>query len=171
MHTTRYCLFLILLILYCSATLAEQSIKQGKVIKNTPLYKQANIKSNAIIELKADDNVVIHKRQRAWYQVTTQKKSVYTGWINMLNVRFIGVSKRKGELGVAALLSSVQNDTSATTSTGIRGFDEKDLAKATANMEQVVLLDSYQVKQEEAIAFAKQGGLTSKKLASEQVTK
>jgi len=171
MHTPRYCLLAILLILYCSAALAEQAIKQGKVIKNTPLLKQANIKSKAIIELKADEKVVIHQRQRAWYQVTTDHKSIHSGWINMLNVRLIGVSKRKGELGVAALLSSVQNDTRATTSTGIRGFDEKDLAKASANMQQVVVLDSYQVKKDEAIAFAKQGGLTSKKLSKGQVSK
>ncbi|MBL4910811.1 MAG: hypothetical protein JKX78_12465 [Alteromonadaceae bacterium] len=167
----RYFLLLILLIFSSFSTLSAPKVKQGKLIKTSTLFAQASKQSKAVMQLKIDESVVIHKRQRAWYQITTQEKPPHSGWVNMLNIRFVGVSKRQGELGVAALLSSISNDTRATSSTGIRGFDEKDLANAKANMQQVALLDTYVVTQDSAIKFAKQGGLATKKMSNEQVKK
>ncbi|MBL4908461.1 MAG: hypothetical protein JKX78_00295 [Alteromonadaceae bacterium] len=171
MHTNHYFLLLILLIFSSFLTLAAPDVKHGKLVKASTLFSQASKQSKALTQLNADDAVAIYQRKRVWYQITTQEKPPHSGWVNMLNIRFVGVSKRQGELGVAALLSSISNDTRATSSTGIRGFDEKDLANAKANMQQVALLDTYVVTQDSAIKFAKQGGLATKKMSNEQVKK
>ena len=168
MYIKYYVLLILLMISHFSA-LAEKNIKQGKLIKASTLFSQASKKSKVLTQLKMDENVAIQQRKRAWYQITTQAKQPRSGWINMLNVRFIGKSKRQAELGVAAMLSSVSHNTQATASTGIRGFDEKDLANAKANMQQVALLENSVITTDAAKAFAQRGGLATKKLSDGQV--
>ena len=77
----------------------------------------------------------------------------------MLNVRFNGVAKRTGELGVASAFNSMSKNTLPTQSTGIRGFDEADLKKAKADFKQLAIVDAFQVSAAQASEFARQGQL------------
>jgi len=134
----------------------------GQVIKKSALLKQPSYQSESAGSVAAKENINIQKRKSAWYLISTEemaKKGQMSGWINMLNVRFIATAKREGELGAASLFSSVTNDSLPTVSTGVRGFDENDLKNAKADLKQLILLNTYTVSTGAAARFAKQGKL------------
>lgn len=159
--------FLIFSVLSISAN--EQPLQQGKVVSNSPLHKLPQYKSPVITELASDKTIHIFQRKRAWYQINTEDD--LSGWIKMLNVRFTGVLKREGELGVKDMFDSViTRQTKPTKSTGIRGFDEADLQKAKANLQQLAILDSYQITPKKAQKFAHQGKLKRNDAISTEVS-
>ena len=131
------------------------------LVKKSKLYQQANNQSDVIETISTGKPVVVHRRQRAWYFVATEQK--LTGWLSMLNVRFSGVAKRTGELGVASAFNSISNNTLPTQSTGIRGFDEADLKKAKADFKQLAIVDAFQISAAQASEFARQGQLNVNK--------
>jgi len=138
----------------------KQSIQQtrdAQLIKDSKLYQEANYRSEVVETMVAQEPVVVHRRERAWYFVATEQK--ITGWLSMLNVRFNGLAKRKGELGIRSALGSLGKNTLPTQSTGIRGFDETDLKKAKADLKQLAIVNTFQVSTSQAEAFARQGQL------------
>jgi len=141
--------------------LKQGKLQRGKVIKKTYVLAKPAFKSSVLGEITSDETIAVQTRQRSWYQVISEQG--LTGWVKMLNVRFIGIAKRQGEFGLSALVDSVSK-TAPTSSTGIRGFDEEDLKKAQANLEQVELLDSYQSTATLAKQFADDGKLKAKQL-------
>lgn len=135
----------------------EEPIKAGQFINQTKVLKQPSDKSLVLIIAKENEFINVHGRKRAWYNISTKQNII--GWVKMLNVRFSGVVKRQGELGIANLLSSATNNTLPTVSTGVRGFDDEDLKSAKANLKQVELLSTYAVSAESVHMFATQGNL------------
>ena len=122
---------------------------------------------NALKTFAAKEKINIQKRKSAWYLVSTEtvaQKGQVSGWVSMLNVRFIATAKREGEFGVGALFSSVTNDSLPTVSTGVRGFDENDLKNAKADLKQLLLLNTYVVSTGAAARFAQQGKLQANKI-------
>lgn len=154
--------------------LANQAAKKGRngqVVQKTNLLKQPNYQSEVSGSVDANKNITIQTRERAWYLISTKETSQaaqLSGWVNMLNVRFVATVKREGELGVQSLFSSVNNDTLPTVSTGIRGFDVDDIKKAKADLKQVALLNTYAVSAGAAVRFAKQGKLQANKIKVKQ---
>ncbi|NMP33235.1 SH3 domain-containing protein [Thalassotalea sp. M1531] len=145
--------------IYVEASTNEQSAKLGKVIHSSALHALPKNDSQVITNLKPEQSVNVFERKRAWYQVLSDAKQ--SGWIKMLNVRFLSGPKRTGELGVKNLFDSVvTKKVKPTASTGIRGFDEQDLKKAKANIKQLKLLASYQTTTSSANTFAKKANLT-----------
>ena len=140
-----------------SQTPVTQVSKRGTLVKDSALFQQPNNQSEIISTILADKTVTIKERKLAWYRTITERQ--LTGWISMLNIRFNGVEKRDGDLGIASVVSSVINDTLPTQSTGIRGFDEADLKKAQANFDQLAIVNSYGVSKQSAQKFAQQGNL------------
>ena len=134
--------------------------RAAQLVKNSKLYQHADNQSAAIETILANKLVTVHHRQRAWYFVATEHK--LTGWLNMLNVRFNGVAKRTGELGIASAFGSLSNNTLPTQSTGIRGFDEEDLKKAKADFQQLSLINAFQIPPSQVEEFARQGQLMTK---------
>ena len=139
----------------------SRETRDAQLIKSSKLHQQADNKSEVIDTVLANKAVVVHKRQRAWYFVATEQK--VTGWLSMLNVRFNGVAKRTGELGVASAFNSLSKNTLPTQSTGIRGFDEADLKKAKADFNQLAIVNAYQISSSQVEAFARQGQLKTNK--------
>jgi len=142
-------------------------IRMGQVIKKTTLLKQPSYQSESAGSVAAKENINIQKRKSAWYLISTDKivqKGQVSGWVSMLNVRFIATAKREGELGVASLFSSATNDSLPTVSTGVRGFDENDLKNAKADLKQLILLNTYAVSTGAAARFAQQGKLQANKI-------
>ena len=138
------------------------SVRVGQVIKKVNLLKQPSFQSNITGSVAAKEKINIQTRKSAWYFISTAtvpQNSQLSGWVNMLNVRFISSAKRQGDLGVKSLFSSVNNDSLPTVSTGVRGFDVDDLKKAKADLKQVALLNTYSVSAGAAARFAKQGKL------------
>jgi len=135
----------------------------AQLVKDTHLLKAPKAKAEKLASMDKNQKVTIQQRQRAWYQVLTEDKS--TGWLKMLEVRFLEFTKKEGQSGLKKLWNSVTaGKTDTTVSTGVRGFDEEDLKKATAAPKQVEQLASYSVDKKQAKAFAKQGGIKAFKL-------
>ncbi|WP_019027588.1 hypothetical protein [Colwellia piezophila] len=138
------------------------NVRAGQVIKKVNLLKLPHYYSDITGSVAAKEHINIQTRKSAWYFISTASlppAGQLSGWVNMLNVRFISAVKRQGELGVKSLFSSVNNDSLPTVSTGVRGFDVDDLQKAKADLKQVALLNSYTVSAGAAARFAKQGKL------------
>lgn len=157
-------------ILFSSLNVAaeQQSVKAGKLTTNTDLHKQPKYQSDVLTQLLANENVNVARRHRAWYQVLTAQQQ--RGWVKMLNVRFVGVMKRQGELGVKSVFDSLTKQVTPTASTGIRGFDEEALKTAKADLEQLDLLASYQGNAKRAKDFARAGKIKSNLAISTAVT-
>ena len=139
-----------------SQVIQPNKARDAQLIKSSKLYKKSNNQSEVIETILANEAVVVHHRQRAWYFVATEQK--LTGWLSMLNVRFNGVAKRTGELGVANAFGSLTK-TLPTQSTGIRGFDEADLKKAKANFKELAIVNAFHVSAAQVKEFALQGQL------------
>jgi len=140
-----------------SQPLHSSKTRDAQLVKSSKLYKKANNQSEVIETILANEPVIVHHRQRAWYFVATEQK--LTGWLSMLNVRFNGVAKRTGELGVASAFGSLTKNTLPTQSTGIRGFDEADLKKAKADFKELALVNAFQITPSQVKEFALQGQL------------
>ncbi|MCJ8293985.1 MAG: hypothetical protein MJK15_06220 [Colwellia sp.] len=153
-----------------AANLAPQqpnNVRAGQMIKQVNLFKQPSFQSSITGSVAAKEKINIQTRKSAWYFISTAtvpQTSQLSGWVNMLNVRFISAAKREGNLGVKSLFSSVNNDSLPTVSTGVRGFDVNDLQKAKADLKQVALLNSYTVSAGAAARFAKQGKLKASQI-------
>ena len=140
--------------------------RSGQVIRNSNLLNRPSFQSDIITRVKADEVIGINSRTRAWYFISTAKipnDKQLSGWISMLNIRFIAGAKREGELGVKSLFSNINNDSLPTISTGVRGFDEDELKNAKADLNQLALLKTYAVSRDTAMRFAQQAKLQSNK--------
>jgi len=169
-------LFIFLCIYFCVASpvqamaskTAPTTVQKANVIKATKLLDKPKFSSLTVATLQQNDLVLILKRHKAWYMVEPTSKQNYSGWVNMLAVRFNGKPKRDGELGIGSLYNSATSNTLPTTSTGIRGFDENDLKKSTADLKQLEILASYNISVERAADFAKQGQLQRQALVNKE---
>jgi len=146
-------------------------VRLGHVIKKTNLLKQPSYQSDVSGSVTANESININSRKRAWYFISTKtvpqispQAEHLSGWVSMLNVRFIATAKREGELGVESLFSRVTNDSLPTVSTGVRGFDENDLKNSKADLKQLLLLNTYIVSTGAAARFAQQGKLQANKI-------
>ena len=137
--------------------------RAAQLVHDSPLTKSPQANASKVKMLKKDQQILVKKRQRAWYQVLTEDKA--SGWLKMLDVRFIAQAKREGEFGVKKAWNSLTTGrTEATASTGIRGFDEEDLKKAVAAPDQVALLTQFSSSKEKARAFAQKARLSANDL-------
>jgi len=146
-------------------------VRTGQVIKSTKLLKRPSYQSEISGAVTANESININSRKRSWYFISTNsvpqtapQAGQVSGWVSMLNVRFVATAKREGELGIESLFSRVTNDSLPTVSTGVRGFDENDLKNSKADLKQLLLLNAYIVSTEAAARFAQQGKLQTNKI-------
>ena len=141
--------------------------RQGVVVLPTNITELPANQGKTLAVLKVDESIIVLNRERAWYQVSTEKNLL--GWLNMLNVRLVNAAKREGEVGFSALLGSATKNTDPTVSTGIRGFDDEDIKQAKADMKQVELLNNYVVSIPTATNFAQAGLLVANNIIIKEV--
>jgi len=137
----------------------EQS---AKIVRKSNLHEQPKPTSTIKSTLSAESNIQITQRHRAWYNVKSSPSM--DGWVKMLNVRFVDGVKREGQIGVEGVFENmVTRQLLPTASTGVRGFDEAALKKATANKEEVKKLHNLKVNREAVSQFASEASLGSNK--------
>jgi len=160
--------WLVLMVIASISSLAQAdsvSTKKAEVVKKSPLLETPSNASEHIKQLSPKQSLNVYERQRAWYRVTTS--DMVEGWVKMLNLRMLGRVKREGDLGVVTMLDSVNPlKTKPTTSTGIRGFDEEDLMKASADLDQVALLENFVIDNSELKRFVMNGQLSARPIKS-----
>jgi hypothetical protein len=144
------------LVLFLPAAYAAES---GYTLKPTELKDQPFLDAVTVVTLAEKTQVEIVTRQGAWMQVRTKDKQ--QGWVRMLSVR-LGNPDQKPQSG-GNLLSAIgigsrpRPTTTATVTTGVRGFSEEDLAKAAPNPAEVEKMKAFAATAADAQQLAAQG--------------
>ncbi len=156
-------LFAVLLFAIPAAYAAET----GYTLRATEVKDKPFLDAQTVATLPEKTQVEIVTRQGAWMQVKTRE--VKSGWVRMLSVR-LGSPDQKPQSG-GNLLSAIgiggrpRSTSAATVTTGVRGFSEEDLAKATPSPAEVEKMKGFAISSAEADAFARAGKLAAQEVA------
>lgn len=127
----------------------------GTIINDAELRAKPKLDAKPGIEIESGTRVDILDTQGAWVEVKT--KDGQRGWLRLMNIRpgekkhwSETVKAGVGSVGVVARTAS----TDSTATTGIRGISKEALENATANFDEVKLLDRFRVSAVEAQKFA-----------------
>ena len=139
----------------------------GYTLKATEVKDKPFLDADTLATLPEKTTVEILTRQGAWMQIKTADAK--QGWIRMLSVR-LGSPDQKPQSG-GSLLSALgigsrpRPATTATVTTGVRGFSEEDLANAKPDAAEVEKMKSYAATSEQAAKLAENGKLAAKPVA------
>ena len=138
----------------------------GYTLRPTQLKAKPFLDAETVTTLHEKSQVEILVREGAWMQIKTKDRQ--QGWVRMLSVR-LGNPDQKTQGG--NLLSAIvfydrpRPATTATVTTGVRGFSEEDLAKAVPNPAEVVKMKSFTATPANAQQLAAKGKLEQRKVA------
>ncbi len=142
------------------------AVESGYTLKPTELMDKPFLDAATVVTLPERTRVEIVTRQGAWMQVRTKDKR--QGWVRMLSVR-LG-SPDQNSAGGGNLLSAIgianrPRPTTATVTTGVRGFSEEDLAKAAPNAAELAKMKGFAATVADAQQLAAQGKLEPRQIA------
>jgi hypothetical protein len=146
---------------------AAYAVESGYTLKPTELMDKPFLDAALVVTLPEKTQVEIVTRQGAWMQVRTKDKQ--QGWVRMLSVR-LGSPDQKSP-GGGNLLSAIgianrpRSTTTATVTTGVRGFSEEDLAKAAPNAAELAKMKAFAATAADAQQLAAQGKLEPRQIA------
>ncbi len=146
---------------------AAYAAETGYTLRATEVKDKPFLDAVTVTTLPEKAVVEIVTRQGAWMQVKT--KEVKTGWVRMLSVR-LGSPDQKPQTS-GNLLSAIgignrpRTTSSSTVTTGVRGFSEEDLAKATPNPAEVEKMKGFAAAPAQATDFAGDGKLVAQVVA------
>jgi hypothetical protein len=153
----------IALVLFLPAAYAAE---KGYTLKPTELKDKPFLDAVTVFTLSEKTPVEIVTRQGAWMQIRTTDKQ--QGWVRMLSVR-LGTPDQKPQggnlLSAIAIRSRPRPTTTATVTTGVRGFSEEDLAKAAPNAAELAKMKGFAANAVDAQQLAAQGKLESRQVA------
>jgi hypothetical protein len=139
----------------------------GYTLRATEVKDKPFLDAVTLTTLAEKTKVEIVTRQGAWMQIRTA--NVNQAWIRMLSVRLGSPDQQPQSSGnllsALGIASRPRPATTATVTTGVRGFSEEDLANAKPNAEEVQKLKSYASTSEEAAKRAENGQLSPRALA------
>jgi len=140
--------------------LPAHATEVGYTLRATELKAKPFLDADTLATVPEKTAVEILTRQGAWMQIRTA--SAAQGWIRMLSVR-LGSPDQKppggnllSALGVGA---RPRPATTATVTTGVRGFSEEDLANAKPDAAELEKMKSYAASAEQAAKLADSGKL------------
>ena len=130
------------------------------VIRATELKSQPATDAATVAQLPENTAVEALERQGGWTRV---KAAAGDGWVKMLALRYGGAgSAKKGDSGIAQIFNVARTGSSGTqVTTGVRGLDEEQIAKAQPNPGELEKLDKFAVERSTAAGFAAKGKLTA----------
>jgi hypothetical protein len=136
----------------------------GYMLRAAELKAKPFLDAETVTILPEKSEVEILIRQGAWMQIRTKENR--HGWVRMLSVRLGDPDQvtRGGNL-LSALSSNRQRPLmTATVTTGVRGFSEEDLAKATPNPAEVAKMKGYTASPAGARQLADKGKLKPRQI-------
>ena len=153
----------IALVLFLPAAYAAE---KGYTLKPTELKDKPFLDAVTVFTLPEKTQVEIITRQGAWMQIRTTDKRL--GWVRMLSVR-LGSPEQKPQGGNLLSKIAIRNrprpTTTATVTTGVRGFSEEDLAQAAPNAAELAKMKGFAANAAEAQQLAAQGKLEPRQIA------
>ena len=151
--TVLFCLFEI------NAVLAAEI---GYTYRDTELKSKPFTDASTVVTLPEKTPVEILVRKGAWMQVKQQDGKA-RGWVRMLSIR-LGSAGKKPSNGSLLTLIGIGNrpkpQTTATVTTGVRGFSEEDLKTAEPNPKELEKMEGLAVSEDQAKQFASEGNLS-----------
>lgn len=127
------------------------------VIRATELKAEPATDAATVAQLAEKTQVDALERKGGWTRV---KAGSAQGWVKMLALRYDGTAKR-GDSGVAQAFNVARTGSSGTqVTTGVRGLDEEQLAKAQPNPAELAKLNRFAVDRAGATEFAAEGKLS-----------
>jgi hypothetical protein len=146
---------------------AAYAAETGYTLRATEVKDKPFLDAATLVTLPEKTQVEIVTRQGAWMQIKTRE--VKSGWVRMLSVR-LGSPDQKSQssgnlLSAIGIGSRPRPASTSTVTTGVRGFSEEDLAKATPNPAEVEKMKGYATTSAEADEFAKAGKLAAVEVA------
>lgn len=127
------------------------------VIRATELKAEPATDAATVAQLAEKTQVDALERKGGWTRV---KAGSAQGWVKMLALRYDGTAKR-GDTGVAQAFNVARTGSSGTqVTTGVRGLDEEQLAKAQPNPAELAKLNRFAVDRAGATEFAAEGKLS-----------
>lgn len=160
MHSLRATPFIVLLSLISPCLSAAQA---AIIVRESPLYLEANNRSDPLASLAKDAEVVLLMRKGGWYKVESTAKQV--GWVRMLSVRFARETETHSQslaelLGVTSLAAPASG-----IATGVRGATSGALADDDQDGEaQLNKVDSFVPTAESVSQFADEGELQTQQV-------
>lgn len=135
------------------------------VIRATELKKDPATDAPTVAPLAEKARVDALERKGGWTRVKTEAGA--EGWVKMLMLRYAGTGEAKqGDSGVAQALNVARTGSSgAQATTGVRGLDPEQLARARPNPAELKKMEGYAVSKESAAGFAANARLESKSIA------
>jgi len=135
------------------------------VIRATELKKDPASDAPTVAPLAEKAKVDALERKGGWTRIKTEAGA--EGWVKMLALRYAGSGEAKpGDSGVAQALNIARTGSSgAQATTGVRGLDPEQLAKARPNPGELKKMESFAVSKESAAGFAANASLQSKSIA------
>lgn len=135
------------------------------VIRATELKRAPATDAESAGQLAENAKVDALERQGGWTRVRAPGGA--EGWVRMLALRFDGGgAARQGDSGIAQALNVARTGTSgAQVTTGVRGLDAEQLAKARANPGELKKLERYAAGKDAAAAFAERGPLRAQQVS------
>ena len=130
------------------------------VIRATELKAEPASDATTVAQLAEKTPVDVLERKGGWTRV---KAGGAQGWVKMLVLRYdaTGGAKR-GDTGVAQAFNVARTGSSGTqVTTGVRGLDEEQLAKAQPNPAELAKLSSFAADRSAATDYAAQGKLSA----------
>lgn len=154
----RHSIPLLLLVLFSAATAGAEP---AQTTKADSLREKPFSDAKVLLSLKSGQTVDIQRREGAWYFISVTGK---TGWVPMLSIRR---TSSAATLSVGSLSQTASGRTATGTvvaTTGVRGLNEEELSEAKFSEEAVAAAEKQRISPEEARSFARDGGLTVRKV-------
>jgi hypothetical protein len=142
------------------------AVESGYTLRVTELKAQPFIDAVTVVILPERTLVEIVTRQGAWMQIRTKDRR--GGWVRMLSVRLGDPNQKPGGgniLSAIGIGSRPRPQTTATVTTGVRGFSEEDLKQAQPNPAEADRMQGFAADPAQLPGFALRGKLVSRELA------
>ena len=130
------------------------------VIRATELKAEPASDAATVKPLAENTPVDALERKGGWTRV---KAGGAEGWVKMLALRYGGPGEAKrGDTGLTQAFNVARTGSSGTqVTTGVRGLDEEQLAKARPNPAELAKLERFAADRAGATTFAEQGKLSA----------
>ncbi|MBK8016093.1 MAG: SH3 domain-containing protein [Betaproteobacteria bacterium] len=143
--------------LLTSAAAFAQAEEKGFTLRDLDVRGKPFLDSETVGKLPQQAPVTVITRQGGWIQIKADKTQ---GWVRLLSVRLGNPDPARNESSVASVFGAGRRGSStATVTTGVRGFSEEDLKQAQPNPEEAKKMEGYAAGINSA-AFAASGSLT-----------
>ena len=131
----------------------------GTLIKDEDLRASPSSTSAKLASVAKGSTVEVLTRQGGWTQIRAAGR---TGWVRILSVRSTVSTTGAGDI---AALTSRREGGQVVAVAGLRGLNEEELKSAKFSVQELQVLDRFQVDKAEAEQFARAANLVVRKVA------